>query len=98
MNRFCKLIVGVFAVLYIAALALLAIGTFGLFGNEPDPLSGIFLLPLGLPWTFVIDGAPEPLLPWLAIAAPAVNLVLLYGLCRLLSGRRRDRGLGGKLR
>lgn len=39
----------VFVVLYLLALALLAIGTFGWFGQEQDPLSGVFLLPFGLP-------------------------------------------------
>ena len=42
----CRIVVWIFAVLYVAAIVLLLVGTFGLFGNEKDPLSGIFLLPL----------------------------------------------------
>jgi len=48
-ERACRAVVVVLAGLYILALALFAIGTFGLFGNEPGPLAGVYLLPLGLP-------------------------------------------------
>jgi len=84
----CRVIIWVFALLYAFAVALLLIGTFGLFGNERDPLSGVFLIPLGLPWNLLVELAPEALWPWLAALAPAVNLVLLWVLCRYLrSGR-----------
>ena len=36
-------------------MALLLIGIFGWFGQEKDPLSGVFLLPLGLPWNLIAD-------------------------------------------
>ncbi|OBV10589.1 hypothetical protein I603_1802 [Erythrobacter dokdonensis DSW-74] len=63
------------------ALALLAIGTFGLFGQERDPLSAVFLLPLGLPWNLVGDriGLAGP---WLPILAPGINAAILYWLWR----------------
>lgn len=69
----------VFVGLYAAALALFAIGTYGWFGQEQDPLSGVFLIPLGLPWNFVADwfglaGATS------AILAPLVNAAILYWL------------------
>lgn len=80
----CKWVVRIVGVLYLVALALLLIGTFGLFGQERDPLSGIFLLPLGLPWNLFVDLAPEPAWPWLAAASPLVNLLILVGLCRAL--------------
>ena len=69
-------------VLYIVALALLLVGTFGLFGQERDPLSGVFLLPLGLPWNLLADSAPEPAWPWLAAASPLLNLLILITLCK----------------
>jgi hypothetical protein len=75
--------VRVFAVLYAAALAIFLIGSFGLFGQPRDPLAGAFLIPLGLPWNLAVDAAPEPFWPWLAAAAPTLNLLLLVGLCRL---------------
>ncbi len=76
-----------FAALYVCALGLLAIGTFGLFGGERDPLAGVFLLPLGLPWNRFIDNTPETLRPWLAAAAPLLNLLILWMACRLLHRR-----------
>jgi hypothetical protein len=67
-------------------LALLLIGTFGLFGQERDPLAGVFLMPLGLPWVLWLDGFPEVVLPWLAGMAPLLNLAILTFLCRRLAG------------
>ena len=67
----------VFVVLYGIALLLMVIGTFGWFGQEKDPLSGVFLLPLGLPWNILADriGLGVPIL---AILAPAINAAILY--------------------
>jgi len=70
--------------LYLGALALLLIGTFGLFGQDRDPLAGVFLLPLGLPWVLWLDGFPDSAQPWLAAIAPTLNLTILFLLCRLL--------------
>jgi hypothetical protein len=83
MRRICGIAVIVFAVMYLLALAALAVGTFGLFGAETDPLAGVFLMPLGLPWNRFIDAFPRPLWPWLAALAPLLNLLLLGLLCRL---------------
>lgn len=73
MNRPCAIIFYGFLVLYIVALLFLLIGTFGLFGAERDPLSGIFLLPLGLPWNRFLGGASEALLLWLAASCVRVE-------------------------
>jgi hypothetical protein len=81
MSRLCRVGCWAFLVLYLLALAVLAIGTFGWFGAEPDPLSGVFLIPLGLPWNLLVDSLPEPLWPWLAAAAPALNLLLVRFVC-----------------
>jgi hypothetical protein len=86
-SRACGIILVVFALLYLAALALFAIGALGLFGSPQGPLAGVFLVPLGLPWTLLIGGAPEVALPWLGALAPLVNLGLIAVLCRVL-GRR----------
>jgi hypothetical protein len=82
MSRTCRLIVIVFALLYAAAFLLFLIGTYGWFGSPQGPLAGIVLMPLGLPWNRMLDGLPSAVLPAAAIAAPAVNLLLLWGLCR----------------
>ncbi|GGD63143.1 hypothetical protein [Croceicoccus mobilis] len=82
-----RIVCGAFIALYVAAFALLIIGTFGLFGQEQDPLSGVFLLPLGLPWNWLADkaglGGPIP-----AIVAPAINLAILLFACRCCRRRR----------
>jgi hypothetical protein len=88
MYRVCRVITGVFLFVYLAALALLVIGTFGLFGQERDPLSGVFLMPLGLPWNLMLDVFPEPLWPWLAAAAPALNLTILRFICGALASSK----------
>jgi hypothetical protein len=82
MSRPCKIVFSAFLLLYVAALGLLAVGTFGLFGAERDPLSGVFLVPLGLPWILLIDTFPEPLLPWFGAASPLVNLLAIWLVCR----------------
>ena len=69
----------IFCGLYLVALILLAIGTFGWFGQEQDPLSAVFLMPLGLPWNILADraGFDGPLV---AIFAPLINAGILYWL------------------
>jgi hypothetical protein len=88
MRRICWIVLVLFSLLYALAIALLIVGTFGLFGADRDPLSGVLLVPLGLPWNLLVDALPEPAWPWLAAAAPSVNLLLLWLLCRWRSFRR----------
>jgi hypothetical protein len=85
-SRPCRLILSAFLLLYLAALALLGIGTFGLFGSERDPLAAVFLAPLGLPWNLLIDFFPDALHPWLGVAAPLVNLLVVWLICRAIRG------------
>ena len=90
MRKICRYVTFGFAGLYLIALALFAIGTIGLFGNEPDPLSGVVLIPLGLPWVLLIDKvAPEPMWVWLGALAPVVNLIILFAVCRWLGTDKR---------
>ncbi|MFZ9395266.1 MAG: hypothetical protein ACO25F_04285 [Erythrobacter sp.] len=69
----------VFLGLYALALFLLAVGTFGWFGQAKDPLAGVFLMPLGMPWNILGDriGLAGPLL---GVASPAINTAILYWL------------------
>ena len=78
----CRVLVRVFVALYAFALLVFLAGTFGLFGAEQDPLSGVLLIPLGWPWNQFVDVAPEATWPWLAALAPLVNLAILRALCR----------------
>lgn len=83
----CKWVVRVFWVIYILALFILAVGTFGLFGQPKDSLAGIFVIPLGLPWNLLLAWLPEPVKPWLAAGAPLVNIALISWFCRKRAAR-----------
>jgi len=84
----CRLFKWAFAVAYLAALFLLAVGTWGWFGAERDPLSGVFLILLGLPWNLFIDSFGEGSPAVLAALAPALNLAILFSICSALRRRR----------
>ena len=78
----CNVVVLTFAAFYVAALLVFLTGTFSWFGQATDPLSGVFLLPLGLPWVLGVEGAPDSVRPWLAALAPLLNLAVLVWVCR----------------
>jgi hypothetical protein len=84
MHLLCTVAVRALIILYLGAVLLFLIGSFGLFGYDRDPLSGIFLVPLGFPWNRLLDWFPEPLWPWLAAAAPIITIGLLRFLCSRL--------------
>ncbi len=68
-----------FVALYLAALALFLIGTFGWFGQDTGSLAGVYLIPLGLPWNLLADRLGiAGVLP--GVLAPAVNAGILFGL------------------
>jgi hypothetical protein len=82
--RVCKIILLGFCLLYALALLVWAMGTFGWFGTEKDPLSGVFLIILGQPWARWVDVLPEAIWPLGGILAPAINASILFAICRLL--------------
>lgn len=96
MGWLCRYFPIAFLALYLVALGLLAIGTFGLFGQEKDPLAGVFLMPLGLPWNLWFDFFPERAWPFLAAAAPALNLALASAVCRAMARRTPISAGGGQ--
>jgi hypothetical protein len=83
----CQIVLVAFGLAYIAALAVGLVGTFGWFGQERDPLGWLFILPLGLPWVLMLDGADDVAGPWLASLAPLLNLAILALFCRYLKER-----------
>lgn len=82
--KLCRIVTWIFAVTYFLALVIFAIGTFGLFEQERDPLSAVFLIPIGLPWNQFIDGFSESIRPWLAAAVPLLNLAIIRGICAII--------------
>lgn len=89
MARACRLTLVGLGVLYALAFALFLVGTYGWFGSPQGSLAGVFLMPLGLPWTLWFDLLPSSAArPSAAVLAPALNLLLLWGLCRWWARRR----------
>jgi hypothetical protein len=80
MHTFCKYLTIAFAAAYVVALAIYLTGTYGWFGQEPDALSGIFLIPLGFPW--ILLDVPENFSALFGAGAPLINLALLWIVCR----------------
>lgn len=69
-----------FAIFYAFALAIFLIGAFGLFGQEKDPLSAVFLIPLGFPWIWLSNLAGLPGNAAIGLLSPAINLAILFWL------------------
>ncbi|MBW6419688.1 hypothetical protein [Celeribacter sp. PS-C1] len=89
MARAFKTLALLFAATYLFALAILVIGTLGLFGQEKDPLSGIFVVMLGAPWNRLADLFPPNVMPLVAALTPLVNLGILVSLARWAKRRGR---------
>lgn len=82
MHQFLIWFFRLFVVAYVVALAIFLIGTFQLFGHKEEPMAGIFLIPLGLPWFRVADLFGEALTPWFATITPLINATILWALAR----------------
>jgi hypothetical protein len=74
-----KWVFWIFAVLYALATFVFLIGTFGWFGQQQGPLAGVFLMPLGLPWSLIGDRLGLASVA-LGLLSPAINLGILYWL------------------
>jgi hypothetical protein len=82
----CKIVVAIFVFLYVLALGVYLTGTYGWFGQNKDPLSGIFLLPLGMPWTLVELG--DQFNRYVALLSPLLNATILWIICRYFAKMR----------
>lgn len=80
--RIFRVVFWVFLVLYALAMAVFVVGWFGLFGFSHDPLAGVFLIPLGLPWNFAGDLFPLAMQPYVSLAAPLITLEILRRLSK----------------
>ncbi|MEP7315169.1 MAG: hypothetical protein ABI667_00570 [Sphingomicrobium sp.] len=82
MSKFLRVAATVLAILYLIALFLWAVGTFGWFESEEGPLVGAFLIPLGLPWNRLGEGLV------IALLAPVINIFILMLLSRVAARRK----------
>ena len=76
-----RIVIWIFALAYLASLCLLAIGSFGWFGQPKDGLSGVYLIMLGWPWSTMGGGL------LMGLIAPGINLAILMLICRLVTRR-----------
>lgn len=83
MGKICRYATVAFIAAYLIALLLFALGHWGLFGTPRDPLAGVFLIPLGLPWILLTEHVGEDYLLAVGVLTPALNLILLTTVCRL---------------
>lgn len=74
-----KWVFRIFIALYALAFALFLIGANGWLGQARDPLAGVFLIPLGLPWNLLADRLGAAGLA-AGLLSPAVNAAILFWL------------------
>ncbi len=82
MGNLCKIVIGILLLLWLLALFLYGAGTWGWFGQERDPLAGVFLVLLAFPWTHLVDLLPETMWPAATALAPGLTILILWGVCR----------------
>ena len=88
MRRLCRVVTGGFGILYVLALLVFLISVLGLFGQERDPMSAVFLVMLGQPWIGFAEGLPETGRIAALILSPAITLAILWAVSRMI-GRSR---------
>ena len=84
-----RAVLAVFLLVYLFALAVFVVGEYGLFGMPKDPLAGILILPLGLPWILFFDPESNGLGVVEAALCPLVNFAILYGVYRIMRSAGR---------
>lgn len=89
-----RILIGLYVVACLLALALIPASAAGWFGIERDPLSALFAMVLALPWSALLVALPA-MSPWLSaavlLAAMAVNVAIGVATLRRLQRRRAMR-------
>lgn len=95
LGSLCRIFTAVYLIISIASVLLIPASDAGFLGLEPEPLSSVFAIFLGLPWSTMLgDYASDTSLVWnmfLFILGPAFNVLILILLCRLAHGSSRNR-------
>ena len=71
-----------FLIAFLAALAVFVSNMMGWFGQSPDALAGIYLLPFGLPWNLIGIALDDPFPIMFGLGSPLINLAILWWLWR----------------
>lgn len=86
----CKWFTAALLIIYILALAIGLISSFGWFGQDRDPLAWVFVIILRLPLVTWIGGSADPMRLGLAASTPLLNpatVRLIYRLRFARSGK-----------
>ena len=81
----CRVVTGLFALTWVAGVALFFIAeNTGIFAL--DIMTALVMTPLGLPWnlTPVFSGGSETVRMAFALGAPVINLLIVWGLCKVV--------------
>ncbi len=87
-----KWIFWAFLIAFAAALGFFASNMLGMFGQTPDALAGLYLLPFGLPWNMIGMELPDPYPLFIGLGGPIINLAILWLLWRWSEKRKGGRG------
>ena len=82
----CRIITGLVALAWVAGVALFFIAENT--GNYTlDLLTALVMTPLGLPWNLVpiFTGGAETVRMAIALGAPAINIPIVWGLCKAVA-------------
>lgn len=90
MSIYCNVLIGIYIVAAIAALAIIPLNAEGIIGT-PDPLSGIFAILLAPPWIWLISPlASDAGTAWamaVTAACMALNTVIMWFVCAWMTRR-----------
>lgn len=84
--RIARILAAVYIAGCLLALALMAIGTFGLFGAEPDPISAVYAILLAMPWSLALSYLNAPIAAFaVLLSGMALNLIIIMAIGRAIA-------------
>ena len=89
----CRIITGLLVLAWVAGVALFFISEST--GNYTiDLLTALIMTPLGLPWnlTPIFTGGSETMRVIIALGAPVINILIVWGLCKALARKLCPQG------
>ena len=84
----CRIVTGLMVLAWVAGVALFFISeSTGIY--VLDLLTALIMTPLGLPWnlTPIFTGGSETVRMIIALGAPIINIVIVWGLCKVVARR-----------
>jgi FtsH-binding integral membrane protein len=86
--RISRIIALVYGALCAIAVVIMAVGVFGWFGADRDPVSAAYAIMLSMPWALAMGGTGSPAIALaVVIGGMLLNLAIIIGAGKLLSHR-----------